>query len=276
MGLSMILASALSGTISRTIVHPLDTLRSRLMVSKTSTHLTTTLIDLIRADGIRGLYRGFTVSIALQAPAIATYLSTYEHAKPILCSKLSQSPHSAYVHLSAGMVAESVSAVFWVPMEVIKQRAQIRKDSHARGLARLILRDVLKTDGFIGLFRGYGITLAVYGPHSMLFFASYERLKRMTQAVDTSQMAGCAAGSAGIAAFLTTPLDVVKTRVQTQRNAYRGAIHAMTCIAREEGMASFLRGASARVLWLMPSTAITMSLFEYLKRRFQLVADPIT
>lgn len=309
MGIGLVLASAVSGCLSRTVVHPLDTIRSRMMVStsmSSEASFTNVASTLMRTDGIRGLYRGFGVSVVMQAPAISAFLTTYDWSKAKLSSTYSHvnptlfSASSPVVHLSAALIAETASAVFWVPMEVIKQRAQVRAPgSSATSLG--IVRDLLKHEGVGALFRGYGITIAVYGPYSMLYFSTYEKLKKLASGsnkqlqhqqqkvtLSVPVTASCAGLAGGFAAACTTPLDVIKTRIQTQddvqvranRNesgskatTYRSTWHAVQQIVRREGAVALFRGVSARVLWCIPSTAISMSTFEYLKSYYNLSAS---
>jgi hypothetical protein len=74
-----------------------------------------------------------------------------------------------------------------------------------------------------GLWTGYGAGLAVYGPFQGVYFTLYERFKRASVRVlrvrDESQLpfgvhlaGGAFAGA--VAAFITTPFDVVKTKLQ--------------------------------------------------------------
>ena len=281
------MASAAAGCFSRCFVHPMDTLRSRVMVSTSSTvTLRSAFRDLLLTDGLRGLYRGFGISIIMQAPAVATYLTTYDASKKHITIQTGLSVTSAPVHLASGLIAETVSAVFWVPMEVIKQRAQVRSIGAASSIS--IARDLLSREGPRALFSGYALTVGVYGPYAMIYFMAYERFKQWsalqctgnrnaTEELSTPWIASSAATAAAIAAAVTTPLDVIKTRLQTQgdiggRNAYKGTFHAAKIIVAEEGLVRFVRGVSARVMWIMPGTAITMSTFEYLKKRFRLGA----
>lgn len=248
---------------------------------------------LLRKDGLRGLYRGFTISLVMQAPAVGTFLTTYERSKSYLVTHTRLSADSPLVHLAAGLTAESVSAVFWVPMEVIKQRAQARTGLLQSARASVIVSEMLLHEGVRSFFKGYALTIGVFGPYSMLYFMAYERLKQLfTPENDTTGgfhgggIALCAAGAGAAAAAITSPLDVIKTRLQTQGDAvvsaslstsvsrtpnrYRGTCHVARSIVREEGLRGLFRGMSARVLWIIPGTSITMSMFEYLKSRFHL------
>lgn len=280
MGLSLLLASAFSGTLSRSLVHPLDTLRSRVMVSNVPGFtLQSAASEIIAKDGLRGFYRGFGIAVIMQAPAVATFLTTYDYSKRYMSKATNVSEASPFIHLASGLVAEVVSAVFWVPMEVIKQRAQVRPGALAASQTSIVARDLIAHEGVRALFKGYGLTVGVFGPYSMIYFMAYERLKRFSEKPSTAHIAGSAAGAGALAAACTAPLDVVKTRLQTQGDVarravpYSGTWHAFKCIAREEGVRVFLRGICARVLWITPATAITMTCFEFLKSYFALLPD---
>ena len=103
----------------------------------------------------------------------------------------------------------------------------------------------------------------------MCQFAAYEFTKSClvsdTDAYDpvANLMAGGCAG--GCAASFTTPLDVVKTRLQTQgatQHKYSGAIDAIRSIAEAEGVVAFTRGMGPRVLFHVPSMAICWTTYE--------------
>lgn len=312
MGLSLLLASAVSGCISHVFAHPIDTIRTRMMVSTSqNASLTSVSSKLLQADGARGLYRGFTISLLMQAPAVATFLTAYDWSKDRTARYTTLSSESPVVHLSSGLFAETVSAVFWVPMEVIKQRAQVRKGAVASASSSAIVRDLLLHEGPRALFKGYGLTIAVFGPYSMLYFMAYEKFKSLalqsthsghsswlmatsaiattggTESIDAElsvpQIAVCAGVAGAIAAGATTPLDIIKTRLQTQgdcgtvsvegsHRTYHNSWQAARSIVLRDGAAGFFRGVSARVLWIIPGTSITMSLFEFFKSHYNLSA----
>jgi hypothetical protein len=84
-----------------------------------------------------------------------------------------------------------------------------------------------------------------------------------------------------MAAMLSNPLDVVKTRLQVQnyhsKVATAGALPKYTTarsmargIWREEGVWAFTRGISARVMYVAPVSAITFMTYEFLKRFAQI------
>jgi len=83
-------------------------------------------------------------------------------------------------------------------------------------------------------------------------------------------MAGAVAGA--VASSVTTPLDVVKTLLQTKGSSTDAEIkncsgfrQATGIIYDRHGIKGFFRGFKPRVLTNMPSTAISWSVYEYFK-----------
>jgi len=81
--------------------------------------------------------------------------------------------------------------------------------------------------------------------------------------------------SGGLAAAITCPLDVIKTRLQVQRstakNKYKNAFDAAHRIITEEGFQAFTKGLVARVLWIAPGCAITIAFYEHFKQFFTIL-----
>jgi hypothetical protein len=86
------------------------------------------------------------------------------------------------------------------------------------------VRTIYKVEGFSALFHGYKATLWRDLPFSALQFAFYEELRDRAKRYMGSNNIGLlleiatAASAGGMAGVMTTPLDVVKTRIQTQQN----------------------------------------------------------
>ncbi|POV99707.1 hypothetical protein PSHT_13417 [Puccinia striiformis] len=80
-----------------------------------------------------------------------------------------------------------------------------------------------------------------------------------------------AAAIAGMpAAYLTTPADVVKTRLQSEARKgethYKGLMHCFKTILKEEGPAALFKGGPARILRSSPQFGVTLVSYEYLQK----------
>mmetsp|Transcript_33905 Transcript_33905/g.46432 ORF Transcript_33905/g.46432 Transcript_33905/m.46432 type:complete len:297 (+) Transcript_33905:1-891(+) len=292
----------MAGAVSDSIVHPMDTTRCLLQLHRNPSDrwvkkgsISSKIRSIIRENGIRGMYRGFGVVLSCSVPAHALYFMGYEATKDTLGHKelfgKKLGTDNPSVHFVSGMTAELGGALVWGPMDVIKQRAQSSVDqvssSHHRNSAQQketwkIFRSILANEGPTGLYKGFSAALLVYVPFMGIYFSTYEHLKsRATPFFSkTSQNSTpdlpfpvhlCSAASAGgIAAALTSPLDIVKTRLQvessTTPNRYMSVGDALSRIMKEEGIQAFGKGLGARVLWVMPGTALSMTAFETFKK----------
>jgi hypothetical protein len=230
-------------------LHPIDTIKSRIQVATATPQILSTLKQ-------PGLYRGFAVAAAGSIPGVTLYFTSFHIFKQSLAN--SPLPVSA-VDFTAGFLAETVSCAFWVPVDVVKERMQVNSSTN--------FQNIYKSVGFRGLYRGYWATLASYGPFSAVYFSLVEALKRRVPAESeglAQSVAMC--GTAGaIAAFVTTPLDLVKLRLQVPNFQYRNFTSGLAQVARTEGIRGLFRGAAPRVLFGTLNTAVTMGFMEFFR-----------
>jgi len=159
---------------------------------------------------------------------------------------------------------------------VIKQRMQVHGSSY-RTITECAAT-VLKTEGIGAFYVSYPTTLSMTIPFTATQFAAYDSLSKYLnpgRKYDpiTHISAGGLAGA--FAAAITTPLDVIKTLLQTRGTASdpeirncRGLWHAAKIIQNRNGMAGFWRGLGPRVVTTMPSTAICWASYEMAKNYF--------
>jgi hypothetical protein len=170
------------------------------------------------------------------------------------------------------------------PFDVIKQRMQM----HGSTYTSLVdcARKVFRSEGLRAFYVSYPTTLTMTVPFTALQFTAYESLTKFIQSQRTTRfgevpsydpLTHCTAGglAGGVAAAATTPLDVIKTLLQTRGGASdleirqaRGLFPAAGIIWRREGAKGFFRGMNARVVTAAPSTAICWSAYELAKAYF--------
>jgi len=250
-----LIAGGLAGTSVDVALFPIDTIKTRIQSPQ----------GFIKAGGLRGIYNGLSAAAIGSAPGAALFFTVYEQCKDIVHSYQTQfqflPEHRVVTHMTAASLGESAACLIRVPTEAVKQNMQAYIASSKSMMSTL--RQILAQDGgrwFGGLYRGYFITLMREIPFALIQFPLYEQFKvelahlQQIQAVSPFQAAFCGSVSGGIAAALTTPLDVIKTRLMLGKDekgiSYTGAMNVAQRILRDEGSKVFWRGIEPRVLWI--------------------------
>lgn len=236
-------------------------------------------------SGILGFYSGFSAVVVGSTASSAVYFGSCEFGKSFLskrnCPKVLIPPIS-------GALGNVLSSAIMVPKELITQRMQ----TGAKGRSYEVLIKILQNEGVLGLYRGYSATLLRNLPAGVISYSSFEYLKLAfmkhtnKDCLEPVQSVICGALAGAISASITTPLDVVKTRLMTQaRNEavgkvaqvmYGGVKDTVREILKEEGWVGLTRGMGPRVLhsacfsalgYFAFETARVAILNEYVKRK---------
>lgn len=211
---------------------------------------------------LKSLYKGIGITLLFSVPALTLYLTTYEWVKTwLLLDPL-------VTHAIAGCFAELAAGLFFTPMEVIKSQLQI--DQLATNTTWSLTKYIARNEGLIGFYRGYWITIAVFLPHTVVYFVTYEQLKMLWSIEDQTFLVflGCSAVASTFGIIVSTPLDIIKTRwqVSTQDVAFQvGPLQIAKKMWIEEGQwKAFTQGMLVRIAWGIPVTTINMAVFEQL------------
>jgi hypothetical protein len=137
---------------------------------------------------------------------------------------------------------------------------------------RSLVVKILKNEGIRGFYKGYWMGLAVFVPHSMTYFVTYEKMKQlcMKNNNDASLYMLCSSVAGITSILISTPLDIIKTRWQISaaengQQFRQGPISIAKYMLFKEGKGALTRGLWARIAWGIPTTAISMTIFEVLK-----------
>lgn len=153
-------------------------------------------------------------------PAHAAYFSIFEEAKRR--SGAGGPGHHPLAAAGSGILATLAHDSIMGPMDTIKQRLQL---GHYQGLSDCV-RHMVRVEGVRGLFVSLPTTLGMNLPFGAIMVTANESFKTLMAGVPaltgpkgehtvaTHLLAGSGAGA--IAAAATTPLDMIKTRLQTQ------------------------------------------------------------
>ncbi|KAJ2632320.1 S-adenosylmethionine transporter, partial [Coemansia sp. RSA 1287] len=255
-----LVAGGFAGMAVDTALYPLDTIKTRLQARN----------GFIASGGFRGIYSGLSSAIIGSAPGASMFFLTYEQIKSSLSSLPAQ--QQPFVHMFAASAGEVAACLVRVPTEVIKQRLQTRHHNTLKGA----VQGTYAAEGLLGFYRGYLTQVVREIPFTCIQFPIYEYLKlayarRMGRPIRSYEAAMCGSVAGGIAAAVTTPLDVVKTRVMLstkgvgQSPEYSGIVATLSRIAREEGARALFSGIVPRTVWISIGGFVFLGSYEKVK-----------
>ncbi|KAK1618704.1 hypothetical protein QYE76_024221 [Lolium multiflorum] len=267
-------AGAVAGTVVSISLHPVDTVKTIIQANSSGQNsfyhiLRRTLVE----RGVLGLYGGLASKVACSAPISAIYTLTYEIVKGALLPTLPKDYHSV-AHCAAGGCSSIATSFVFTPSECIKQQMQVGSQYQNCWKA---LVGCLRRGGITSLYAGWGAVLCRNIPHSIVKFYAYESLKQIllnaspanNAKLDSGQTLFCGGFAGSTAALITTPFDVVKTRVQLQAlspvRKYEGVRHALTQIFQQEGLRGLYRGLTPRLVMYVSQGALFFTSYEFLK-----------
>lgn len=280
---SQLLAGSIAGLIGDGVVFPIDTLRVRMQTSNQYNSATQALVHIVKNEGgIPKLFKGFGAVAFCTIPAHALYFYGYEKSKQVLSQTFNDGKESTWIHLTSGFLADAFGAIVWCPQDVVKQKlqAQLNQQTTYKNSFQTFSH-IVRTSGISGLYQGFGAAILSFGPYVGIYFALYEKLKQFskqtqqkeTLSIYSNSLNAIVASSAS--AIVTTPFDVVKTRIQVQEgkdyaSERRHIVGTLRQLVKEEGYGGLFRGVKPRVLWMASGTALTMIIYEEMKKMFSM------
>lgn len=129
--------------------------------------------DIVKTQGIRGLFSGLTSTIAREMPGYFFFFGGYEGTKKLLISDPDKPIAWPVTIVSGGVGGLSLwLAIF--PFDLVKSRIQV--DNLKDGLI-VVLTRIVRQEGVTGLYRGLGPTLVRTFPATGALFIAYEYSK---------------------------------------------------------------------------------------------------
>ncbi|KAG5839456.1 solute carrier family 25 member 44a [Anguilla rostrata] len=273
----------------RAAVYPATLIRTRLQVQKGKSLYSGTFdafFKILRAEGVRGLYRGFMVNTFTLISGQG-YITTYELVRKYVSRYSSDNTLKSLVAGgSASLVAQSIT----VPIDVVSQQLMMQgqgehltrfkvkpkmvmaagKYKVTFGQTRDIIVQIFAVDGFRGFYRGYVASLLTYIPNSAVWWPFYhfyaEQLSKMAPSECPHLILQAMAGplAAATASTVTNPMDVVRARVQVEGRT--SVIETFKTLLAEEGFWGMTKGLSARIISSTPTAIVMVVGYETLKK----------
>lgn len=276
------IAGFVAGLASTLVAHPLDVLKTRLQVDRTSRTPFGTSLRLVQViiqnEGIsKGCYRGLSPNLIGNSVSWALYFFWYSRIKSVLVRYYSSNNGlSYYDYFMASGIAGALTAICTNPIWVIKTR-MLSSAFNSPGAYRSITHgthEIYREEGLRGFYSG--LVPSLFGvSHGALQFMLYEQLKQHRAGhlgigegglgtVDLLWLSGASKIFAGSATY---PYQVVRARLQMYKanQTYKSARDAVAQIWKQEGLRGFYRGLGPNLVRVLPSTWVTFLVYEKTK-----------
>lgn len=233
-------------------------------------------LKVIREEGFKAFWKGNLTSILHRFPYSAINFSTYEMTKSLFIKRITKTETPA-VRFVCGAIAGAAACIACYPLDLIRTRLTVMqkpgKDKH--GIFQTLL-NIIKFEGFRGLYRGLGISLIVSVPNLAIGFSAYGTGKEYLLKQNNSMYANnghltpigallCGSFSGIFSSLIVFPADVVRRRMQVRGSSVDNsptAIEESVKIFKHEGLRGMYRGILPEILKVTPMVGITFCTYE--------------
>ena len=182
-------AGGMAGMTACVLTYPLDFIRARLTLQSSSNTaykgIAHGMVTVVRESGVRGLFRGLWPSLVGVFPYIGIDMSVYETLRANLppSMKNAQGDTARTALFCCGAVAGVVGQTIAYPLDLVRRRLQVQGFSgtqyHYQGGIISTMRQIVKQEGFGGLYHGMIPNYAKVVPAVAVSFVVYEQMRKV-------------------------------------------------------------------------------------------------
>jgi len=291
-GTGIILQVLLAGTgncVAAAVTNPIDVVKVRMQMTgegvasadaRKQRGFLYTGRSMVQNEGLASLYAGLSASLCREMSYSGIRMGLYEPTKIALSGSSTKS--GLVLKVLSGAITGATGSVIANPFDLVKVRMQSSPGSGGRGTYSSViaaLRAIANEGGGIkGLWRGTGPTVV----RATLLTASqvpcYDHFKHSM--LDRGYMHegyvchfACSMVAGFVAASVTSPADLIKSRVMIQPVdptgrgiLYSGVVDCCMQVVRKEGPLALYKGFNGQWLRIGPHTTVSLVVFEQLRR----------
>jgi len=283
-----------SAAVSKTAVAPIERVKLLLQVQSSSTQIkpedrytgiVNCFVRVSKEQGFASLWRGNLANVIRYFPTQALNFAFKDTFKEIFMKGVKKEDFWKFAlgNIAAGSAAGASSLCFVYPLDFARTRlaADVGKDKTNRQFTGLLqcISSIMKTDGVIGLYRGFVVSIQGIIVYRGAFFGlfdtakafiptDYKGFKRVFASWAVAQTVTAIAG------VISYPFDTVRRRMMMQsgrkggqEKQFKNTLDCWVKISRNEGVGAFFRGALSNVL-RGAGGAIVLVVYEEFQRLF--------
>lgn len=261
----------LASCVATSIMHPIDTLKVRLISGKgDADEDEKEEVPLLKS--LISLYDGLLPNLVKEGPASALYLGIYEYSRTLLEQVPFLQGNVLLIYLLAGSIGELAGSIVRSPAEAVKTRVQAGIYNVPDAVENVFFTPEGRKNTFLawsaGVFRDV--------PHGAVLIATFEVTKTLivdspididVNTLLSEALLGGLGG--GLGAFISTPSDVVTTKIITSIEDGGEPPLPQDTLAEvwnEGGLSGIFAGVTERVGYWTLSYGIFLSVYCSLRQ----------
>ncbi|KAH8263014.1 hypothetical protein KR044_003047, partial [Drosophila immigrans] len=294
--LELYISSVVSAIAGETIAYPFDVCKTRMHIqgeiaSKSATPLKYrgmfgTALGIIREEGVLKLYGGLTAMMLRHSTFTGLKMFFYDNLREaLLIESADGKPKLSFARGAlCGMTSGALANVLSSPVDLIKIQMQMDGKRRLMGEPARVknvfqaFSSIYSVGGIPGLWKGTVINATRAALVTLGDLSAYDLSKRQLMTLlnspDNRLIQFMGAMIAGFtSAVLSTPADVVKSRIMNQPTDtngrglhYKGTIDCFTKLYRDEGFFAMYKGFMPYWLRVGPWTLVFWTTFEQIRR----------
>jgi len=174
-----IVAGSLAGALAGAVSNPVDLIKVRMQKPGAGDRSPAAIVrEVVRADGVAGLWRGTVPGMTRAAVLTASQCATYDEAKRAWMAATGMGENFG-TYIAASMMAGVVTTTATSPVDVLKTH-MFASSGRAGGASLVqVLVGLVREQGWGCLFRGWTANWTRLGPQTAITFVANEELRHL-------------------------------------------------------------------------------------------------
>ncbi|XP_050498350.1 mitochondrial uncoupling protein 4-like [Diabrotica virgifera virgifera] len=289
----MYMCSVVAACNAENVTYPLDLIKTRLQIQGEKQSkigegpkkgMLGTTVDIIHKEGLFGLWRGISAVYLRHLIYSGTRLVLYTQMREFYLKRHPDQKTFGFLQGAlAGLTAGGIGQYLANPADLIKVQIQMEGKRRLLGLPPRVhgvpdaFIKIYDAGGIRGLWKGWVPSVQRAALVTLGDLATYDLSKRFLQKHTNlpdewllHALSSCCAGFA--AAILSTPADLIKSRVMNQPTdsqgrgtLYKGAVDCLMKAIKEEGFMTMYKGFLPTWIRLGPWASVFWLTYEHLR-----------
>jgi len=223
-------------------------------------------------QGIAAFWRGNFTNVLRYFPTQAFNFAFKDTIKNLFPKANPKTEFAKFfmINMASGGLAGAGSLCIVYPLDYARTRlaSDVGKEKIFNGLLDCLKKTATGNQGVLGLYNGFGISVAGIIPYRGVYFGLYDTAREMnpykkdTGIMGVTSKFAIAQSVAITAGYASYPFDTIRRRLQMQSErpkeewTYKGTTDCFSKILKEEGGAAFFKGAGANALRTVGSAMV--------------------